>query len=58
MISFQVTGDLFNRIFEQQTAHPGLTVDYNSWMAILEALPESYSLPDREIIPLIASLPL
>ncbi len=55
MNSFQVTGDLFNRLFVQQVAHPELTVDYSSWMTILEALPDHYSLPDQEVIPLIPS---
>lgn len=45
---FEVTGDLYNRIFAVQTSS-GILVDYAVWNAIFAGLPKGYLLPDTEI---------
>lgn len=45
---FEVTGDLYNRIFAVQTSS-GILVDYAVWNAIFAGLPKGYLLPDMEI---------
>lgn len=44
-----VTGDLYNRIFDVQSSHPGLTVEYMIWNRIFEGLPKKFVLPDQEV---------
>ncbi|MBJ6362067.1 hypothetical protein ACFOQM_12275 [Paenibacillus sp. GCM10012307] len=56
-MSFQVTIDLYNRIFQQQLPNPEVQVDYEVWTRINNSLPAHYSLPDNTIFPVISRIP-
>ncbi|WP_169456502.1 hypothetical protein [Paenibacillus pinihumi] len=56
-MSFPVTGDLYNRIFQQQISNPEVQVDYEVWTRINTLLPAHYSLPDNKVIPVISHIP-
>ncbi|MBP3966817.1 hypothetical protein [Paenibacillus lignilyticus] len=49
---FMVKGDLYNRIFADQTPDPGVIVDYEVWNRILAGLrlANGYKLPDWHVL--------
>ncbi|UKS27632.1 glycosyltransferase family 4 protein [Paenibacillus sp. HWE-109] len=52
---FAVRGDLYNRLFEQQTSNPDVNVDYYTWNRLYNALPSGYTLPDRSLLATLQS---